>query len=99
MHKKKLDRPVVSLLKETENRKYDAIVTFVNAKGENVEGVPSVRFRLRDPKEPRTARGSSKKRSSSKKSSSPKTSSTKSKGSETPEKERKKKKKRSSSSS
>ena len=95
MHKKKLERPVVSLLKETEDRKYDAIVTFVNSKGENVEGIPSVRFRLRDPKEPGTARGSSKKRSSS----SPKQSKSSSKESATPEKERKKKKKRSSSSS
>ena len=58
MYKKKLDLPLVSLLKETESRKYDMVVTFIDSKGANVEGAPPVRFSVRQSRSHKSSKGS-----------------------------------------
>merc|ERR1712137_874125 len=74
MYKKKLDTPLVQLLKETESGKYDMVVSFSDSAGKNVEGVPVVRFIKKDKKVASKKSGKSEKKtkgsSSSKKKAS-----------------------------
>lgn len=83
MYKKKLDIPMVKLLKETEPNKFDMVVTFSDATGNNVEGVPVVRFSL----------SKKEKKSSSKEKSSDKKKTRKSRKDSGAEPEKKKRKK------
>ena len=83
MYKKKLDIPMVKLLKETEPNKFDMVVTLSDATGNNVEGVPVVRFSL----------SKKEKKSSSKEKSSDKKKTRKSRKDSGAEPEKKKRKK------